>query len=160
MVKFIIEQKHLINGNKYEVYGDTASDAMLKVYNCSYGINAEDPNFAEYLCQEEGKEDIVGFNVVNIHALYELGIRTPSSVVINYYVKDGDGQHLILATANLGTNTSYLKYLFDVEKRHIQAQECFEYSNYKNGSGTVIHYAYEISSHDKKVEIFEGKFTI
>ncbi|MNJ58988.1 hypothetical protein D3C77_546490 [compost metagenome] len=133
---------------------------MLKVYNCSYGINAEDPNFAEYLCQEEGKEAIVGFNVVNIHALYEYGIRMPSSVVINYYVKDGGGRHLILATANFGTNTSYLKYLFDLEKRHNQAHECFEHSDYQNGSGAVIYYAYEISSHDKKVEMFEGEFTV
>lgn len=160
MVKFIIEQKHLINGNKYEVYSDTVSAAMLKIYNCSYGINQVNPDCAEYLCQEESKETVVGFNIVNIHALYEYGIKIPSSVVINYYVKDGGGRNLILATANLGTNTSYLKYLFDEKKRHVQAQERFEHSDYKNGSGAVIHYAYQISSHDKEVEIFDGEFTV
>jgi len=160
MVKFIIKQKHLINGDKHEIYGDTASAAMLRIYNCSYGINQVNPDYAEYLCQEESKETIVGFNIVNIHDLVEYGIKIPCSVVINYYVKDSGGRYLILATANFGTNTSYLKYLFDKEKRHVQARERFEHSDYKNGSGAVIHYAYQISSYDKKVEIFEGEFTV
>lgn len=160
MAKFIIEQKHLINGHNYEVNADSSVDAMLHIYSCSYGVSQVNPDFAEYLCHEDGEGNIVGFIITDIHGFNAYDIKLPSSIKIKYYIKDGDRQHCVMQTENIAIDTSYLSYLFDEEKRHKKALVKFEHTDYKKGSMTLIYYVYEIASVNTKVGMFQGSFTV